>query len=192
MKKFILLLITLFPSFVFSQVPHTFQSGDPVSSSKINENFAFASKRLYLKNNGTIIGTILSVSYNCNGNCGDYNYDIFVTDKGFFFFGLYNMFFQPSLVTESGVYYQSSDCTGNAYAINARSVNTVHRSGRKFYYSNASDSPATYGNMYSTYDGSTCRNQGMYSSDPKYLLKENDESITGFPGSIGTLTISYE
>ena len=194
MKKFILLLTTLFPSFVFSQVPHTFQSGDPVSSSKINENFAFVGKRLYLKSDGQIIGTILSISYNCryDYNCPPYLYDTFVTDKGYFYFGLWNTFNQPGLVEESPVYYSSSDCTGTAYAISARTgVNVIYKAGSKYYYSNAGDTPATYGNMNSVFFEGRC-GSGDTTSKPKYTLKENDESITGFPNTIGTLTISYE
>ena len=63
MKKIIIALFVLVPSLGFSQVPHTFKSGDPVSSSKINENFAFVGKRLYLKNNGTTVGIMLKKRY---------------------------------------------------------------------------------------------------------------------------------
>ena len=149
MKKIIIALFVLVPSLGLSQVPHTFKSGDPVSSSKINENFAFVGKRLYLKSDGKILGTILGLNYNCV-SCGSYNYEYFITSKGYFFFGIKNTFYQPVLWEESKVYFSSSDCTGTPYAMNARTaINVVYKAGSKYYYSNAGDSPSTYGNMYS-------------------------------------------
>ena len=81
MKKIIIALFVLVPSLGFSQVPHTFKSGDPVSSSKINENFAFVGKRLYLKNNGTTVGIVLSFNENPINKppYSERDYDFFVT-----------------------------------------------------------------------------------------------------------------
>ena len=193
MKKFILLLTTIFPSLVYSQVPHTFQSGDPVSSSKINENFAFVGKRLYLKSDGNIVGQILSYNNNCP-ECGDPDHDFFVTSKGYFHFGLYDTWRNPQLkdgVAFGLIYFGTSNCTGDAYVRNPRSVNTLYGNGSRMFYFNVGSSPS--GTTFSSYlDMGSCRPGGYNHSGTSYRVLENDESITGFPNSIGTLTISYE
>jgi hypothetical protein len=193
MKKIIIALFVLVPSLGFSQVPHTFKSGDPVSSSKINENFAFVGKRLYLKNNGTTVGIVLSFNENPINKppYSERDYDFFVTSKNYFHFELFGTFRTPGL--HGQVLYTSSNCLGNGYVKESlkRSVNTIFTgTGRKTYYLN-SDASATSINVrsMSEFSGSCSSSSG---SQTAYLLQENDESITGFPNTIGTLSIAYE
>ena len=193
MKKIIIALFVLVPSLGFSQVPHTFKSGDPVSSSKINENFAFVGKRLYLKNNGTTVGIVLSFNENPINKppYSERDYDFFVTSKNYFHFELFGTFRTPGL--HGQVLYTSSNCLGNGYVKESlkRSVNTIFTgTGRKTYYLN-SDASATSINIrsMSEFSGSCSSSSG---SQTAYLLQENDESITGFPNTIGTLSIAYE
>ena len=193
MKKIIIALFVLVPSLGFSQVPHTFKSGDPVSSSKINENFAFVGKRLYLKNNGTTVGIVLSFNENPINKppYSERDYDFFVTSKNYFHFELFGTFRTPEL--HGQVLYTSSNCLGNGYVKESlkRSVNTIFTgTGRKTYYLN-SDASATSINIrsMSEFSGSCSSSSG---SQTAYLLQENDESITGFPNTIGTLSIAYE
>ena len=193
MKKIIIALFVLVPSLGFSQVPHTFKSGDPVSSSKINENFAFVGKRLYLKNNGTTVGIVLSFNENPINKppYSERDYDFFVTSKNYFHFELFGTFRTPEL--HGQVLYTSSNCLGNGYVKESlkRSVNTIFTgTGRKTYYLN-SDASATSINVrsMSEFSGSCSSSSG---SQTAYLLQENDESITGFPNTIGTLSIAYE
>ena len=188
MKKIIIALFVLVPSLGFSQVPHTFKSGDPVSSSKINENFAFVGKRLYLKNNGTTVGIVLSFNQNPN-NTSTYDYDFFVTSTGYFHFELYDTFYTPRL--RSFVYYTGSNCTGNAWVNTKKTVNTIYTgTGSKTYYLNSNASASTLSVGSYSENGGSCRLSSGSSSG--YLLQENDESITGFPNTIGTLSIAYE
>ena len=50
MRSFILIVyISLSVTNLYAQVPNQFSAGDAVSAEKINENFTYASKRLYIK-----------------------------------------------------------------------------------------------------------------------------------------------
>ena len=173
MKKIIIALFVLVPSLGLSQVPHTFKSGDPVSSSKINENFAFVGKRLYLKNNGTTVGIILSFNENPINTppYGENDYDFFVTSKNYFHFALYGTFRTPEL--HGQVLYTSSNCLGNGYVKESlkRSVNTIFTgTGRKTYYLN-SDASATSINVRSISSHVSCSSSS--GSQTAYLLQEN-------------------
>ena len=81
MKSPLIISLILISSIAYSQVPHQFEAGDTVSASKMNENFEYASKRLYLKNNNSIIGEIICDNQEC----------LAITDKGYLILGLNNI-----------------------------------------------------------------------------------------------------
>ena len=150
-------------------------------------------KKLYLKNNGTTVGIILSFNENPINKppYSERDYDFFVTSKNYFHFELFGTFRTPELHGQA--LYTSSNCLGNGYVKESlkRSVNTIFTgTGRKTYYLN-SDASATSINIrsMSEFSGSCSSSSG---SQTAYLLQENDESITGFPNTIGTLSIAYE
>ena len=80
MRSFILIVyISLSVTNLYAQVPNQFSAGDAVSAEKINENFTYASKRLYIKNDNTIFGTIIEIQE------GTGNFGFVVTSKNYFY-----------------------------------------------------------------------------------------------------------
>jgi hypothetical protein len=192
MKSLILLFLSLSITKIYAQVPNQFSSGDSVSAEKINENFSYASKRLVLKNNGTFIGDIM-----CNENSCS-----LITTKGYLVPNLINIF-ETSVSFGSGTVYYLRDNSWNA----PNCPSTAPQARKRSYFTNSivignnggiyiynKDTSSTNGvtdYIYAT-DGSSCSGGYNQSSYDLVAVTNNDESITGFPNTIGTLSVSYE
>ena len=192
MRSFILIVyISLSVTNLYAQVPNQFSAGDAVSAEKINENFTYASKRIYLKNDNNTIGTIIEVSEGQWGN------GYFVTSKGYFYLNLANIFIGNVQMEGQGqyVYYSTNDCSGTAYATDSPKFNRLFFTYDQIYYisANTSSTPNIIMRTYKTAQSTSCQTIARPGSGTNlYALTNNDESITGFPDTIGTLSISYE
>jgi len=189
MRSFILIVyISLSVTNLYAQVPNQFSAGDAVSAEKINENFTYASKRLYIKNDNTIFGTIIEIQE------GSGNFGFVVTSKNYFYLLLKNVLPGPPTLGNQSIIFSSSDCSGTAYINDAPNVNRVITVDSLIYYissSTNSTSNVTYGS-YRDGSGSCKTPSSAGSPTSRYALTTNNESITGFPNTIGTLSISYE
>lgn len=205
----ILLAIAIFANglAVFAQgIPNTFSAGDTVSASKINQNFSYLdgkSKRLVLKNNGVTIGE-LSSTYSYTNNSYITSYATITTTKGYFIQipGLLDptnplyMTFSPELVQTLITQVFDSTCqmnSGSLYSFSVPLRTIFYQVQRGLVYvpanpiitSRSSDSSIAY-----RWTGSGCTSYNGNESLVKLL--SNDESVTGWPSNIGTLTLAYE
>ena len=194
MRSFILIVyISLSVTNLYAQVPNQFSAGDAVSAEKINENFTYASKRLVLKNNNIIIGDIICEDDSC----------FVITPKGYIAI-IHNIFLDSVSLGSDQIYYLRED---NSWT-GGSCPNFTRKVRKRNYFLNSivigndgsigtyiKDSPSTDGvTNYIFYNGSSGSCGGGYNQSAYDLVSvtENNESITGFPNTIGTLTVVYE
>jgi hypothetical protein len=178
---------------LLAEVPHTFNTGDPVSASKMNENFSQVGKRFIIKNNGSRIGFFINIVYPHLGGSGDSpRPSLAITDKGYLFPVMDALSTSPSIATDQ-LFSADSNCS-SAYpqADDIPAFNRIYlgKNGN-IYYASGGDSTvsATLTHYFNGSGGCTSRTS---TTENKILLKSNIESTTGFPATIGTLTVVYE
>ena len=188
---FLIFFLSLSVNHLYAQVPNQFSSGDSVSAEKINENFSFASKRLILKNNGTNIGDIICDENSCS----------LITTKGYLVPNLINIF-KTTVSFGSGTVYYLRDSSWNAPNCPSTSPQARKRSyflnsivigdnGIFIYNKDTSSTNGVTDYIYTT-GGSSCSGGYGQTSYDLVAISSNDESITGFPSTLGTLTVAYE
>ena len=193
MKSFIFIFLTLSITNIYAQVPNQFNSGDPVSAEKINENFTFASKRLVLKNNNSVVGDIHCDDSSC----------IVITVKGYIVPYLINVFLNTVKFNKDSIYYLREDnswtggsCPNFTKKVRKRNffLNSIVIGNDNNIHVYNKDTSSTNGitNYIYVTDGSSCSGGYGQTSYDLVSVTDNDENITGFPNTIGTLTVAYE
>ena len=172
-----LLLLALCSTAALAQaqtvVPHTFQDGTPAEASEVNENFDALAESIDEAAVGRIV---LKVGEEVLGYpVGDIG---FVTQQGF-----YTLLYGNGTIELGGIYWESDDCSGQAYG------GWVRRSGLVFFNGDRSTGLGAYWavpldatgqeiNTRSTrYGAQTCvANTGRFTG---FKIVPNDPAVTG-------------
>ena len=164
----------------FGDVSHSFSDGETISASKINTNFSEASKKFVVKNDGARIGYVMGASGNgwLVVNSSLYSTTLAAT-SGVYDYG-----------TTTTVYYTTADCTGTAYMGSSYALDgSVAKSNGVLHYLPLGTATTTI-TAQSFYNGS-CFASTTNNFSAK-TMSTNSSSVTGFPDTLGTITITFE
>ncbi|MDT8447171.1 MAG: hypothetical protein RRB13_09810 [bacterium] len=166
---------------LMAAVPNSFTDGEVVSAAKVNANFAQASKKIVAKLDGAVIGTLLGIT-----GTGAV---VFLSDNLYAATIGKPLSSSPSLVQQE-TFYTAAGCTGTAYAGMAGTEGTVlYGFNGNLYHVNRS---ATYE---ATSAASAYGSGGCFTPSPVsvgYPLTAHDSSVTGFPSTLATGTLSLQ
>ena len=160
---------------------HVFNSGETISSTKVNHNFIITSNYV-VKANGEIVGDFLGLNNNAL---------TVMTDKNF----LIQINSATGKIKGKMAYFEQNDCTGNRYvlendALLGEVLNTYRENdtdgSNKLMYLARDETLLTSLTLY-TFMAMDCRS---YSGN-FYRLQDNIEATTGISGDFNTpITIS--
>ena len=185
MKKLVLTLIagTVLSSTVLAStdnasdnftIPHSFNSGETISSSKMNENFqavkqVIASRKPFkVFSNGTVIGELLGFE--------NANQLVVISEKGFIF-NISSEGWTGAPQFSTTTYFETTNCTGDGYQEQISGfLKILHSVYTGLYYIDPSFTQQTiYAN--SKVSGSNCLQfQGSITG---YLISSNEDAVTG-------------
>ena len=196
MKKILSLIVLLnfftvplFATGSFSDnlsAPHTFSSGETISSNKMNENFSKIFEELnkirrYLVSSGSIVAEFISFknSYALVEKENGFKIQVNLSD-GYFYS-------KESSGTGSYVYYESNDCTGDKYTegsflpneiFNVRTYNNG-QNDYSIYYTSDSYKKFVYRSQ-NNFQGNSCSETTWNTNEGTYIkFYENNVNLTG-------------